>query len=405
MGLEIKSKTPTQARPSRWNRRVLWLWICLGLLWLLTMGGPRNFARSITTLNHSHRESPAIDLYQDWAAARNHLLGDSIYAPLGKHHDKHKMDIGLALVEDQPTLQFNGHPPTATLLVLPLARLEFRTVFIVWSLGGLLVLILSIHMVLRELWREHSAMRHSLLVIVLTLTLLAAFPVSHQFEFGNVHMLLLGLIVGAWAADRRGHHVLAGSLVGIAAGLKLYPIFLVIYFLILRRWSGALAAVVAFCSLLLCAGMIFGFGCYTEFVETAMPFIRSFRSNPANLSLTGLWYKLFDPGTHVTTAPLWAAPVLAQSLIAMGFVALTGAFVVAGRRLQRSEPRDQDTDLLFSLGVLSMMLLSPVMWPHGHVLLLVPGAVLAKRLPRTQPSFQAFAASLLVVAVSAQMLI
>ena len=141
-----------------------------------------------------------------------------------------------------------------TLLALGLACLEYRTAFVIWSGLGILLLLISIHLVLLELWPGATAGRRLVVTLCLGLALTSAYPVSRQFQYGNVQMVLLSLLTGAWFADRRGHPWLAGMLVGLAAGVKLYPGFLVFYFLALRRWRGVCGAALSFGILVMAAG-------------------------------------------------------------------------------------------------------------------------------------------------------
>jgi hypothetical protein len=63
---------------------------------------------------------------------------------------------------------------------------------------------------------------------------------------GNVHLLLLGLLTGAWLSLRRGGksgELVAGLLVGLAILIKVFPAIVVIWLLLRRKWTAALAAI------------------------------------------------------------------------------------------------------------------------------------------------------------------
>jgi len=375
------------------------LWLLVWLAAIVQLGGLRTAKRTFLSLSHAHLEIPAIDLYQDWAAGRDHVLGDSIYAPLTKNYDQHRPHLGLPDPPAEPILTRNAHPPMMTLLVLGLAHFEYRTAFVIWSGLGILLLLVSIHLVLSGLWPSATAGRRLLVTVCLGLVLTSAYPVSRQFQFGNVQMVLLGLVTGAWFADRRGHRWLAGLLIGLAAGVKLYPGFLVLYFLALRSWRGVSGAILAFVILVLSAGLVFGFDVFPAFVTEAMPAIADYRSDPPNLSLFGLASKLFNPGTHIETAPLLSAPWLAVALAGLSFLLVTVLFLRAAESV-RKRPDVVDTDMLFGLGIVAMLLLSPATWPHSQCLLLVPIAVLLARARPNRPAFHVVAAIVLVIWLS-----
>ena len=144
---------------------------------------------------------------------------------------------------------------------------------------------------------------------------------------------------------------------------------------------------------------MFGFDVFPAFVTEAMPAIADYRSDPPNISLFGLWSKLFNPGTHIPTAPLVSAPWLAVALAGLSFLLVTVLFLRAAESV-RKRPDVVDTDMLFGLGIVAMLLLSPATWPHGQCLLLVPIAVLLSRLRPNRASFHFVAAIVLVIWLS-----
>ena len=56
-----------------------------------------------------------------------------------------------------------------------------------------------------------------------------------------VVQLVMLLLVGVWTADREQHPLIAGALLAAAIAIKLFPGFLLLYFLLQRKWL-ALAA-------------------------------------------------------------------------------------------------------------------------------------------------------------------
>jgi hypothetical protein len=72
-------------------------------------------------------------------------------------------------------------------------------------------------------------------------TLWVAPFIHDMFLLGQPNLLLLFLLLGAFAALRAGREWSAGSLVALAAGIKAFPILAVAYLLYRRRWK-ALAA-------------------------------------------------------------------------------------------------------------------------------------------------------------------
>src|SRR5262249_31666048 len=170
------------------------------------------------------------DFFQEWASGRNWLAGDPVYTSQDLTVPRY---LGLRPDLDDPRrIQFNGHPPSSVLLGLPLAALDFGTAFGLWSLVSLAALLLSLWLIVRGLEVPHCAW--SLLPLVALLAV--CFPFWHHMVHGNVNLVLLLFLTLTWSAARSGRLWLAGAWLGAATAVKLFPGFLILYFLARRQW-------------------------------------------------------------------------------------------------------------------------------------------------------------------------
>src|SRR5579885_3325367 len=64
----------------------------------------------------------------------------------------------------------------------------------------------------------------------LVVLLLLCFPLWQQCRLGQLTLLLLLLVTCTWAAERSGRLRLAGTLLGMATCVKLFPCYLFIYY-------------------------------------------------------------------------------------------------------------------------------------------------------------------------------
>src|SRR4051812_39584523 len=150
--------------------------------------------------------SSGMDIQQDYIAAQRLRTGGDIYAPikpaevsaLGVHEE---YGVGMRL---------NVHPPLTALLFAPLTLLSFPIATLIWTIGSVAVLMGVIYLLIVELqlplfglWR-----------LLVPLAALTWYPVWQHLHVGQFTILLLGLIVGAWYCERRGHSWLAGLLLG-----------------------------------------------------------------------------------------------------------------------------------------------------------------------------------------------
>jgi alpha-1,2-mannosyltransferase len=190
---------------------------------------------------------------------------------------------------------------------------------------------------------------------------------------GQLNLLLLVLLSGAWVADRKGWTCLSGVLIGLAAALKIYPAALILYPLALRKWRGVLAAACSFLAAILLALAVLGSDAFLDYFSTVLPEVSRFRDNWGNASILGFWSKLFD-GNYGHVVPVWYAPQLARGLTLVCNLAIVGATLRTAARAKSL----RDRDLAFALCMVAMLLVSPVTWDHYFVLAVVPLAILWK---------------------------
>lgn len=314
------------------------------------------------------------DFFQEWASARNVLGGLPAYAG---HRETIIRYMG-RLDPDSVVVEVNAHPPTSILLALPFAALPYFEALFVWNLASLAALGASLWLVARGLglvWKAEA-------VFPLVALLALCNPLLQQIWLGQLNLVLLLLLTGAWAADRAHRPWTAGALVGAAMAIKLFPGFLLIYFALRRNWKALAAAAIALCALTALTLVALGAGAYLSYFRDALPRVQAFQSWWNNSSLTGLAKKLFGPPTPRPwlvwrVEPLWNWPLASRVvplLLSLGIVAL----------LCRSVPRSKTraaADRAFALSLTAMLLVSPITWEHYFVLLLVPLAIAWVQLP------------------------
>jgi hypothetical protein len=327
-----------------------------------------------------------IDFFQEWASARNYLEGLPVYTDqrvtiplyLGKKElDAHDRSI-----------EVNAHPPAAILLALPLARLPYRDAALVWNLSSLGMLLVSLYLVAKGLRIPFSIWS----VFPLATLLLSCTPLLMQQRLGQLNLVILLLVTGAWAADRSGRPLLAGTCLGIVMAIKIFPGFLFLYFIIRRRWRTVFAGAV---SLLLLTGFtaaLFGPEAYRYYFLAVLPRVAKFRGLWANASLVGFWVKLFDPPSeYPRVVPIWHSPAMARTGILVSCSAILAVLAWIVRRSKSLIEKD----LAFGLAVTAMLLVSPITWDHYLLLLLAPIAVTWVRLPRSDAARIFFTAILI----------
>src|SRR5262249_50542677 len=158
--------------------------------------------------------------------------------------------------------------------------------------------------------------------------LAASTPLAAQGATAQLNPLLVLLIALSWSSERnrttqsvvnvrshaeRGNEVLAGGLLGAAAAIKLFPAFLLVYFVFARRWRAVAATIASAVLLYVAAALVFGSRDVIAYFREVVPEVNTWRSAWLNCSLAGYWSRLFDV-SDVGTRELFHAPLLARLL-------------------------------------------------------------------------------------------
>jgi glycosyl transferase family 87 len=202
--------------------RAVWLVVAaveLGIL--LTIAAPNNpdkpgYGGGIRTAAAQLRATgPPLDLVQDYVGARDLAHGREAYPVLTRAF----ASVGLTW----PAEHRSTHPPTAFLLVLPVAWLPWKAAATVW-------MVLMLGALAGAYWALGVPPGPSVALAPLTVV----WPPG-GWSMGQLTPLwLLGLAL-AWRMRERPAH--AGAAIALASLTKLLPALSLLPFLLLRRWS------------------------------------------------------------------------------------------------------------------------------------------------------------------------
>jgi Glycosyltransferase family 87 len=147
------------------------------------------------------------DLEVYWRAARRLLAAEPLYRAADG-------------------LRTYRYAPGAALLFAPLAPLSYAAARAAWY--GVLVALGAL--VARHLARQAGG------ALALVAFVGAARPLLDELHYAQANLLVLALLLGAFAAEDRGRDAAAGALVAVAAAVKLAPLVLAADLLLRRRW-------------------------------------------------------------------------------------------------------------------------------------------------------------------------
>jgi alpha-1,2-mannosyltransferase len=255
------------------------------------------------------------------------------------------------------------YPPFAALLFALLATLSIGAsslIFITTALAGAAVVSawLARHYFGLRRWKDAFAdWRFRAVALAGTAAILLLGPWRDTFDFGQINIILMGLILADFALygkSRAGElRWPAGLLIGLAAGIKLTPLAFGLYFLVRRDFkalgwmaAGFFGSIAVSWAVLPHASLTFWTKILPDTGRIGGP------GYVDNLSVKGLLLHLGLPDSGVTSA-VWL--VLSLALVA-----------VAALVIKWAVDADENFVAVSATAVL-MLLISPVSWSHHWV--------------------------------------
>jgi hypothetical protein len=271
--------------------------------------------------------------------------------------------LGIAVTPD-----WKSHD-TPTLLVFfePLTKLPMKEAFWIWTSLNVVALTVTLFMLLRP---STTGLSPPMGLTIAAMTILYD-PVAMNFEYAQRQIVILLLLVVAIRAMERNYDWPAGIMLSAAGLLRAFPLLLMVYLALARRWRT-----------LRCAAISLVAGGFITIVMVGVPCVDFLRAlgwtsqrkflelsvNPA-LGPTVSRFFWFTSGFGLGAqhdALRRVAIVLAEAIILAMTVRATG----------RIERRDRDWRA-FSLWLITSIILSPIAWPHYLALLIIPYVQLA----------------------------
>lgn len=293
---------------------------------------------------------PPSDFTQDYSAAIALLRGDSIYGSA-------VTEIAREVINSPDSENF--HPPLLSVIFIPFTVLDHKPAFLLW--GGICIVLFLAAL---EMLFQSFAFPVKWRGIARAVGLLW-YPCLVSLGTGQASILIAFLVVLSYCLLEKGKSFGAGAAIGLAVMVKMYPGLLVLSFLLRRDWR-ALAGLGSV--LLACAVIILGIVGWSDaslyFLHVMGRDAKEWGDFLSNLSLTGFIAPLFAKARWVQ--PLIDYPPLAGIMVIAGS-ALILLFSLA--RLRRA-PAAVGQD--FALLSVAMLLLSPIAWSHGFVVLVLP---------------------------------
>lgn len=319
------------------------------------------------------------DFIQFFSSAQSFAAGGSMYRPV---RPRDFAPPTAPVTEPSAPYHPNLNPPLLALLFVPLTLLGLPGSYMAWMALSVLSGLFACALLWRGLGqpgRDHVGL------IALWLAFLVYFPTYSSLTMGQVTMVTLLPVAGAWGAARTRRDRLAGILVGLAVSLKLFVGLLVVYLVIQRRWRAAAWSIGTILIVAAATLPATGIAAYVEYFSVIRTV--TWFGNSWNASYAGVITRVLGGSENV---PLIDAPRLARFLV-LCCSAVTVAWLAWLTWPRRGIERSLDRfDLGLGLTLVSMLLISPLGWMYYFPILCVPGYAvwsLARRVGRRSLAF------------------
>ena len=257
-----------------------------------------------------------------------------------------------------PTVHGLGftYPPFAALVLVPFALLDSLPAKVIWTALTFVVTVGCIFLLVRTSGRGAVAGSPSRTLRVawvagLSIPVMLSYPFLHNLVVGQVSLFVVALALFDHLLPRRWQ----GSLVGIAAAIKLTPLAFLPYYLVTKQWRQAAVCTGAFVAATALAWLVLPGASLAYWTDKLWQTGRVGRTDSTvNKSLLGLLSRQLPDG--VPTTLVWLAVAAAVGVL---------AYWRAARHLRDGSP----LAATLAVGALSVAV-SPISWPH-HQLWLV----------------------------------
>jgi len=271
--------------------------------------------------------------------------------------------IGIQLGLETGGLLHASETPPFLLSFEPLTRLRPRTAFSLWTAINFSALAIAMYLLLAH----RRGLSGGTAWLLAGLMLMWA-PVDLNFYWGQSQLIVLALMVGAMRAMERERDGTAGLLIAVCSLLRAYPLLLVGYFVLRRKWRAVIFATAGIAAGGFATVALLGWAQTLSFIHGAVRLTDySVVNRVDNLSLGPFVSRMFWSLT--ATMPGSSADWIRRAAIATADILVLGVTIRA--TLAGASRCDPDWRI-YSLWIATALMLTPVGWHHYLVLLAIP---------------------------------
>jgi len=259
-----------------------------------------------------------------------------------------------------------NYPPTLLPLFSLLAKLEYDAARICWAIFYLTFYIAAFFALFFHTKKDS---RISFFAIGALLTLTSR-PLLFHIILGQIDLFIVGIVMLSYIAYSRNYYLLSAFLLALITHIKIYPIVLLIYFvLFFKNIRYLIYFILSFFAIIAVSLLAIPFDLYLYNIAVILPMYANGVSAPHSQSLVKF------------VADMEIIPKL---IISSGFV-LFALFVWHLRKKinllpikeqQNSMNLFREKEMLFFMNILVMLLFAPRVWQTAYVWIILPLALI-----------------------------
>lgn len=295
------------------------------------------------------------DFHNTYLAAKRLLRGQDMYQDYKRYYN-------LSAEEYQQNYKFYLYPPLLAQLVTPLTMFDYSNAKIIWHLFNQILAVVTFFVCLRSIFKEMTFLQFGCAWFLY----FQWYPLTNNAQFGNYDVVILLLIAVAFLAYQEKWEFSAGVSLGIGVALKVFPAFLVVYFLWKRRWKVVVGAGLTVALSVVIVAPFLSPAEQLNYMKMAS-YLPAAMASPVNQSFEGFWRRLLteDP---IFTSGIINSPTLSKIAVLLSRLAVVG--VLFGLGFRNQEPDSRREKLGLALALTTQVLVSTFSDVHHFVVLI-----------------------------------
>jgi alpha-1,2-mannosyltransferase len=317
----------------------------------------------LSNINPISRFPQTTDFYKFYGSAKLFWSGENIYKLIPITNPFVEKNDSVTDSQIVKNLHPNLNSPFHTLCMLLFGLLDFHTAFLIWSLFSLCCGLAAIALFYKNIVTSNISLIYLMNIWII---FLLYFPTWINIRLGQFSFVLLLLIAIAWKTSKMGKDFAAGIILGLATALKLFFGIFFILFIVYRRWRLIFCLLGTFMICNILSIVIFTLPTFENFLSLLqnMPWY----GGSWNASFMGFFTRIFGGSMNI---PLFNLPWLARTLSFVLSLALIGWMIWLAQPYSHRLASDR-FDLVFSLALVQMLLISPYGWLYYFSILILP---------------------------------